>query len=338
VFGQNQPSHACPSGDVNLGQVIEGKKRAKEEDALRREEERALRDSLAGGAPSGLPADLLVRPVHRSCKQQTVGLCFALELLLWREACPQAAAPVPQHAARGFKVFFYVAVCCVGSARCTGATRRTRRPWSSGTSSASRRRPTATACPATAPPRQFPLVFCAGHNLPELGALLRSYRLCNGFIWHCGAGGLPGLSPTHLTVTQSRQALVGFRVQTGAGGSADRKSVYHPVRQTQLACVQAEVRLADLAEERRGVQRAREAAETAHVAAVDAATIRGEVLGCDRADRHYWWFPGAPGSHKQGHVPAGGWPVSRIARRKSASVRTRLYLHAQLWLQSCSCS
>jgi hypothetical protein len=58
--------------------------------------------------------------------------------------------------------------------------------------------------------------------------------------------------------------------------------------------MQAEVRLADLAEERRGVQRAREAAETAHMAAVDAATIRGEVLGCDRADRHYWWFPGAP--------------------------------------------
>jgi hypothetical protein len=45
--------------------------------------------------------------------------------------------------------------------------------------------------------------------------------------------------------------------------------------------VQAEVRLAELAEERQGVQRARE------------ATIRGEVLGCDRADRHYWWFPGA---------------------------------------------
>ena len=56
--------------------------------------------------------------------------------------------------------------------------------------------------------------------------------------------------------------------------------------------VQAEVRLADLAEERRGAQRVREAAEAAHVAAVDAATIRGEVLGCDRADRHYWWFPG----------------------------------------------
>jgi hypothetical protein len=102
MFGQNQPSHAFKWRRQSCGQLIEGKKRAKEEDALRREEERALRDSLGGNAPSGLPADLLVRPVHLSCKQQTVGLCFALSLLRWREAFPQAAAPVPQHAARGF--------------------------------------------------------------------------------------------------------------------------------------------------------------------------------------------------------------------------------------------
>lgn len=58
------------------------------------------------------------------------------------------------------------------------------------------------------------------------------------------------------------------------------------------AMFQAEVRLAELAEERQGAAAAREAAEAAHEAAVEAATIRGEPLGCDRADRHYWWFPG----------------------------------------------
>ena len=91
-------------------QVIEGKKRAKEEDALRREEERALRDSLGGGAPSGLPADLLVRPVLGIqglffLKAEDLALSFVLLMwLLVGKACPKAATPVPQHADIGCRV------------------------------------------------------------------------------------------------------------------------------------------------------------------------------------------------------------------------------------------
>jgi len=57
--------------------------------------------------------------------------------------------------------------------------------------------------------------------------------------------------------------------------------------------LQAEARLAELQEERENGEAARADAEAAHEAAVVGAAIRAEALGFDRADRHYWWFPGA---------------------------------------------
>ena len=55
---------------------------------------------------------------------------------------------------------------------------------------------------------------------------------------------------------------------------------------------QAEARLEELEQERAAAEEARAGAEAAHEAELTNAAIRAEALGCDRADRHYWWFPG----------------------------------------------
>lgn len=63
-----------------LAQLLEEKRKAKEDDVARREEERALRDSLAGGgADRGrpmLPPDLLVGITHSTHRPHSSSLCL----------------------------------------------------------------------------------------------------------------------------------------------------------------------------------------------------------------------------------------------------------------------